>query len=218
MPVGETAAYQLYWYRTASSFAPMAVLEEIGINAIEIDCAAGAHRDPSYRQIHPLGLVPALRLPDGRTVFESAAIVMFLADKHPEAGLAPDTRSDERAFYNQWLFYLADTLYPTYNRLYWARRFSTAPADAWRIEERCRQILVDQWAVIDHVLAQRDWLVGTTCTAADIYLYMVSTWDRDPEAFRRRCPNVDRVARSVAVRPGVSRAISRHSVHDRYCS
>lgn len=218
MPVAETAAYRLYWYRTASSLAPMAVLEEVGATyeAIEIDCAAGAHRDPSYRQIHPLGLVPALGLPDARTVFESAAIVMFLADKHPEAGLAPDTRSDERAFYNQWLFYLADTLYPTYNRLYWARRFSTAPADACRIEERCRQILVDQWAVIDHALAQRDWLVGATCTAADIYLHMVSTWDRDPEAFRRRCPNVDRVARSVALRPGVVRATSRHSVHDGY--
>jgi glutathione S-transferase len=213
MSVG-AAAYRLYWFRTASSLAPMATLEEVGANyeAIEIDCAAGSHRDPTYRQIHPLGLVPALGLPDGRTVFESAGIVMFLADKHPDAGLAPYTGSDDRAFYNQWLFYLADTLYPTYNRLYWARRFSTSPADAHGIEERCRQLLVDQWAVVDRALADRDWLVGTTCTAADIYLHMVSTWDKDPEAFRRRCSNVDRVARAVAMRPGVAKAISRHSM------
>jgi glutathione S-transferase len=212
MPVDRTAAYRLYWYRTASSLAPMAMLEEVGADyeAIEIDCAVGSHRDPAYRQIHPLGLVPALRLPDGRNVFESAGIVMFLADKYPEAGLAPDTGSDDRACYNQWLFYLADTLYPTYNRLYWAPRFSIEPADAYRIEKRCRQMLIDQWAVINNVLARQDWLVGTTCTAADIYLHMVSTWDKHPEAFRRRFPYVDRVARAVAKRPGVARAISRH--------
>jgi glutathione S-transferase len=211
-----TAAYRLYWYRTASSLAPMATLEEVGADyeAVEVDCAAGAHRDPAYRQIHPLGLVPALGLPDGRTVFESAGIVMFLADRYPEASLAPDARTEERAFYNQWLFYLADTLYPTYNRLYWARRFSTDPADGRRIEERCHQSLVDQWGVVDRALTGRDWLVGTTLTAADIYMHMVSTWDQDPEGFRRRCPSVDRVARAVAIRPGVAKAISCHIVDD----
>ena len=52
-------------------------------------------------------------------------------------------------FFNQWLFYLADTLYPTYNRLYRAQRFSTDAADSNRIKERCRQMLVDQWNVVD---------------------------------------------------------------------
>jgi glutathione S-transferase len=210
-----TAPYRLYWYRTASSLAPMATLEEVGAGyeAVEVNCAAGAHQDPAYRQIHPLGLVPALGLADGRTVFESAGIVMFLADRHPEAGLAPDPSTEERAFYNQWLFYLADTLYPTYNRLYWPQRFSTDPTDARRIGERCQQILMDQWGVVDRALTRRDWLVGTTFSAADIYLYMVSTWDQDPEDFRRRCPNVDRVARAVATRPGVARAISLHTVN-----
>jgi glutathione S-transferase len=214
MSVG-TTAYRLYWYRTASSLAPMATLEEVGADyeAVEIDCAGGSHRDPAYLKIHPLGLVPALGLPDGRAVFESAGIVMFLADRHPEARLAPDVSSNERAFYNQWLFYLADTLYPTYNRLYWAQRFSTDPADALRIEKRCRQILIDQWAVVDRALIKRDWLIGTSYSAADIYLHMVSTWDQDPETFRRRCPNVNRVVRTVALLPGVAKAISRHLVH-----
>ncbi len=98
-----SGAYQLYWYRTASSLAPMAVLEEVGVayEAVEIDTAAGEHKAADYRQIHPLGLVPALRLPDGGTVFESAGIVMFLADRYPVTGLAPAPASDDRAFYNQ---------------------------------------------------------------------------------------------------------------------
>ena len=127
--------YRLYWCPGASSLAPMALLEEAAVDCemIEVDAPAGEHRTAGYREIHPLELIPALRLPDGRTVFESAGIVMYLADRFPQAGLASDPASDQRALYNQWLFYLADTLYPTYNRFYWPQRFSTDPADAERM-------------------------------------------------------------------------------------
>ena len=210
----EPRPYQLYWYKTASSLAPMAVLEETGAayEAVEVDAAVGEHKGAAYREIHPLGLIPALRLPDGRTVFESAGIVMFVADRHPEAGIAPDPASADRAFYNQWLFYLADTLYPTYNRYYWAARFSTDPGDSERIKARCAELLVDQWGVVERALDGRGWLVGDDCTAVDIYMQMVSTWDADPAAFRERCPNVARVADATASRPGVARALARHVV------
>ena len=204
--------YQLYWCKGTASLAPMAIIEEVGIESalIEVDGARGEHRSDRYRKIHPLGLIPALRLPDGRTMFESAGIVMFLADRFPEAGLAPETGSDERAFYNQWLLYFADTLYPTYNRLYHPHRFSVEQGDARRIEERCYQLLVYQWRVVDDALKGRDWLVGDSCTAADIYMQMVSTWDKDPMGFASRCPNVSRVAAVVARRPAVARAVSKH--------
>ena len=210
----ESRPYQLYWYKAASSLAPMAVLEETGATyeAVEIDAAAGEHKGAAYRQIHPLGLIPALRLPDGRMVFESAGIVMFVVDRHPEAGIAPDPASADRAFYNQWLFYLADTLYPTYNRYYWAARFSTDPGDSERIKARCTELLVDQWEVVERALDGRDSLVGDSCTAADIYMQMVATWDADPAGFRARCPNVARVAGAVAARPAVARALARHVV------
>lgn len=95
----EAARYQLYWYKSASSLLPMAVLEESGASyeAVEVDAAIGEHKSATYRAIHPLGLIPALRLPDGRTVFESAGIAMLVADRHPEAGMAPDPASADRA-------------------------------------------------------------------------------------------------------------------------
>lgn len=175
-----------------------------------IEARTDEHRTEDYRRVHPLGLIPALRPPDGRAVFESAGIVMYLADRFPDAGLAPPADRDDRALFNQWLFFLSDTLYPTYNRLYHSERFSVAPEDAGRIEERCRQLLIDQWRVVENALGAREWLVGDRCTAADIYLQMVSTWDQDPESFGLRCPNVIGVAAAVAQRPAVSRAVSRH--------
>jgi glutathione S-transferase len=113
--------------------------------------------------------------------------------------------------YNQWLFYCADALYPTYSRLYRPHRYSVASGDAERIGQRCSQVLVDQWQVVDDALKGRDWLVGDSCTTADIYMQMVSTWDEDPTEFAARCPNVARVAAAVAQRPAVARAIARHA-------
>ena len=141
--VDEPRPYQLYWHKTTSSLAPMAVLEEAGAayEAVEIDVIAGEHKGAAFREIHPLGLMPALRLPDGRTVFESAGIAMFVADRHPEAGIAPDPASADRAFYNQWLFYLADTLFPTYGRYYRPARLSTDAGDNEPIKARPPSII-----------------------------------------------------------------------------
>ena len=145
-------------------------------------------------------------------MFESAGIVMFVADRHPEAGIAPDPASADRALYNQWLFYLADALYPTYNRYYWAARFSTDLGDRARIKVRCGELLVDQWEVVERALDGRGWLVGDGCTAADIYMQMITAWDADPVDFRKRYANVARVAEATAARPGVARALARHVI------
>ena len=108
------------------------------------------------------------------------------------------------------MFYLADTLYPTYNRLYHPHRFSMEERDGERIEQRCCKLLVDQWQVVNDALKGRDWLVGDGYTAADIYLQMVSSWDKDPKGFASRCPNIARVAAAIEQRPAVARAVPMH--------
>lgn len=67
-----------------------------------IDMMKGEHKLPSYMKVHPLGRVPALE-DNGFVMFESAAIVMQLADKYPEKGLAPAVGTTERAEYYQWI-------------------------------------------------------------------------------------------------------------------
>jgi glutathione S-transferase len=80
--------YVLYWNPFSGSLAPMAVLEEIGIHyeKILIDMDKGEHRSTEYLTIQPLGLVPAMRLTNGRYAYESAGICMYLAARHPERG------------------------------------------------------------------------------------------------------------------------------------
>ena len=90
--------HTLYWNRNSSSLAPMAVLEESGTpyEAVWIDMAAGEHKSPAHRARHPLGLVPALVLPDGTTLVESAAITAYGADLNPDNGLAPPVGTPSR--------------------------------------------------------------------------------------------------------------------------
>src|SRR5690348_1637278 len=64
-------------------------------------------------RLNPLGQVPVLCLPSGEVMTESAAMALYLGDKHPEADLAPPPGSPGRAAYLRWLVYLATNTYMT---------------------------------------------------------------------------------------------------------
>lgn len=107
----------------------MAVLEEAGVafTLRRVDSEGGECDTPGYREVQPLGLMPALRLGDGRTIFESAAIVQYLGDSHGLGTLAPALDEADRPGYLQWLHFMAGTVYPTYNRYYWPPEYMLMP-------------------------------------------------------------------------------------------
>ncbi len=148
----------------------MAVLEEIAATyeAVKIDIEAGENLSPIYKKIHPYGRVPALKLPNGRAVFESAGLVMYLADQHPEAGLAPPPQASERAAYYQWLLFMADSLYPSYNRFYRWERYAASPQAQAEVRDSAVQTLAEQWQVIEQALQDQVWLLGDRFSAADL--------------------------------------------------
>ena len=82
------ATYTLFWHPRVSSLAPQAVLEEVSVDydMRRIDVESREQKSEAYLRINPNGLLPALLLEDGSPIFESAGIVMYLADHYPEAG------------------------------------------------------------------------------------------------------------------------------------
>ncbi len=209
--------YVLYWHPFSSSLARMAVLEETAAayEAVRVDIEAGENFSPAYMKIHPYGRVPALKLADGRAVFESAGLVMYLADQHPEAGLAPAPQAPERVAYYQWLLFMADSLYPSYNRFYRCERYAASPQAQAEVRDSAVRTRAEQWQVIEQALQDQAWLLGNRFSAADIYLMMLTTWDEDPDGLTRRCPNVMRVAGAAAERPATARALARHAPDDK---
>ncbi len=103
--------YQLHYFPANANAAPHMVLEEIGAKyeLCLVDRATKAQKSKEYLKINPNGRIPTLV--DGDLVlFEAAAIVLHLADRHPEAGLAPAVGTADRSRFYQWLTFLTNSL------------------------------------------------------------------------------------------------------------
>ena len=107
--------YTLYYSPGSASLAVhLALLETGAPHQLErLDLQARQHKTPAYLKLNPNGVVPTM-LVDGRPVYECAALLMLLAERHPGAGLAPHPGTPERAQYLQWLVHFANTLQPAF--------------------------------------------------------------------------------------------------------
>lgn len=193
--------------------APHAVLEEIGCQyeLERIDLDRGAHRDPAYLAINPNGRVPALT-DAGRTIYEAAAIVMYLADQYPQAGLAPAPQEPLRGVYYQWMTWLSNTLQETgcayTHPQQWARGGDAEAA----VREQAERRLADQWRIVEDALADGPWLLGNRVSGADFYLFMLAWWSQDyPDRAQERPPLRNHTQR-VLDRPAVQRMLAQEGL------
>jgi glutathione S-transferase len=101
----------LHYHPGNASFAVHLLLRELGANfeLLYVDRDHNAHKTPAYLALNPNGSIPVLQ--DGDLVlYETAAILMHLADTHPAAALAPPLGTPERAHYTKWMVWLTNTL------------------------------------------------------------------------------------------------------------
>ena len=147
---------RLYWRPGTAAMAPHAALAEIGADYELVLVESGDAGRPEYLALNPSGRVPTLE--DGETVItESAAIMLHLADRYPEAGLAP---LDRAAFYSSLIF-LTNTLQTALMRFIYRDRYGgagvleAAVVEAQGIFER-----------LEAALEGREWLIGDTRTAS----------------------------------------------------
>ncbi len=167
---------KLYFAPATRGVRPRWLLEEIGVpyDLVRLDMKAGEHRGEAYKKIHPHGAVPALV--DGPVhLFESAAIVMYIADKFPEHRMAPALDAPERGFYYQWMFYAMATIEPALLQFAIATRGPEAkrsPAAAEEARVRYDEIL----GVLDRALADRPFLLGEHFSAADVLVGSTLGW------------------------------------------
>src|SRR5262245_21321145 len=104
--------YTLFYSPGSASMAPHAMLEETGAKYTlrPVDISADKPSDPASLKLSPRGRVPTLAVEGGEPIYESAAILMYLADRHPEAKLAPAVTDPLRGPYYQWLTHMTNTL------------------------------------------------------------------------------------------------------------
>jgi glutathione S-transferase len=206
--------YKLYWHRDTSSTAAMAILEEIGLpfDMQELIWERGDTETPEYLKVSPLGLFPALELGDGTSMFESAAMVQILCDRHPEINLAPLNSESDRSTYLQWLFYLSNTIYPSTTRMWHPERFTTKPEYEPSVKEQAKLMIMDQWQGIEAYLEKEGpYLLGDRFSACDIYLQMITTWLESPADLLSTFPNIRNLVKEVLSRKSCQIANDRHN-------
>lgn len=144
----------------------------------ELDFDRCDQKSPEYLKLNPAGRVPALLI-DDQIVTEAAAILLHLADTHPQANLAPPLGSIERAHYYQWMFFLANTLQPAYRQ--WFYDDESAGAEHFALnKEQARQRIEAAWQrVADQLQAHGPYLLGEQLTMVDFMATMLMRWSRN---------------------------------------
>ena len=154
---------KLYFAPQTRSITALWMLEEAGApyELVRMNIRAPGHPSAEFRQVNPMGKVPALQ--DGGTGFgETAAILLYIADKFPQAKLAPLPSDPNRGRFLQWLMYPATTIEPAMME----KRRGAEPmttAAGWGDYDRAM-------AALEGALTPGQWLFGQQFTAADLYV------------------------------------------------
>lgn len=204
------STYKLYGRQNAGSLAPQVVLEEIGAPYELIWVGRSPADVEDFRRINPAGKVPALVLPDGTPIAESAAILIHLTSAHPEASLAPPAGTTAHAQFLQWMVFLSAGLYETVLRCYYAERYSTSgPTAAEAIKSQALLDYDQHLARMNAILSP--YVLGERLSAADPYLHMLAAWyPGDISALHSRLPRLARHAALLRERPATQKAESAH--------
>lgn len=169
--------YQLYGAPDNANLVIHVILEELGVpyEMQWLDRTSKEHRGEAYRQLNPQGLIPTLI--DGETsVFETAAIALYLADKHQ--ALAP-TESVQRAKLYQWLFFLSNTLHADLRIQFYAHRHVTSGEAEAPLRAGTLQRIKQHLKLLEDELQRHDgpWLLaGEALSILDIYLGVMCRW------------------------------------------
>jgi len=177
---------RLHFLPGTAAMAPHAALAEIGVpyELVRVERDPDGRPSDAYLALNPWGKIPTLE--DGDLVLtEAAAICLYLADKHPDARLAPPTGTPERAELYRWLLWLSNTVQEAQLRHFYPERYGTGG-----VEEAADAALARHYDQIDAHLAGREWLVGDERSVADLFLFMLTRWGRflKPPAWER--PNL----------------------------
>jgi len=201
---------QLHYHPSDASIAPHLLLEELGVpfELKLVDRSVNAQKSPAYLKLNPNGLIPVLV--DGELVlYETAAILLHLADTHPAAGLVPPLATPERATVYKWLFWLANTLHATEMPFFYPERWADDAAAIAQVKAHAEARVGAQLELLDAELAHHGgpWLLGERFSLLDPYLWMLGCWTRHFARPARRLPQLGPYLDRMQARPAVQRVL-----------
>jgi len=158
---------------------------------------AGDLTEAQMAEVNPLLQVPALRLPNGELMTESAAILIHLADSHPGLRLSPGVDDVRRPAFLRWMTFVSAQIYG----LIWVtddpRRLAVDEAHQAVIVSRVQERRAECWRIMDTQVAPAPYILGADLSVLDLYVTVVSAWGPGRKRFYEVAPKMGEVVRRV---------------------
>lgn len=156
------------------------------------------------KAVNPMLQIPAVVLPSGEIVTESGAILIGLADAHPQARLGPAIGDPRRAQFLRWISFVA-SIYG----FYWVKddpsRLAPAPAAQPALVERSEARILDCWAAMNSQISPGRYILGDELTMLDLYVAVVSRFRPRRLHFYQAAPKLEAVVKAVDADPRLER-------------
>lgn len=170
----------LYYAVGACSLAPHIVLEWIGAPYEAVKVQFGSKE---LLEVNPAGAVPTLREDDGWLLTQAGAILDYLAQKHPEAGLSGGESLREKAEAHRWSAFFTSDMHAAFWPLFMPQRYTVDGSDDAKaaVVEAAHKLVRKQMGILDAHLAGRDWVLGGgagTRSVIDAYAFPMLRWGR----------------------------------------
>jgi len=197
---------KLYHSAQSRSTRPRWLLEEIGAtyDLVRLDMSKQEQKAPAYLRINPHGTVPAL-VDGDLALIESAAICSYLADKFPEARLAPAVGTPERGRYYQWMFYSMATLEPPVIEIFMNTVMLPEAERSAKAVEKARAAFAGVADVLSNALSGKPFMLGEQFSAADVMIGSTLAWSQFLGLLNDR-PALQEYAQRLSARPAYQRA------------
>ena len=190
---------KLYWSPRSRSFSAIWLMEETGqpYERVLTDISTGAQKTPEFLAVNPMGKVPALKDSDV-SIAEASAIAAYVAERYPDAKLAPPLGDPRRGKYLQWLFFAPSCIEPALIQIFTKIEVPASTA-AWGSSTQV-------FDVLDAALEKGPFLLGDTFSAADIMVgsglnFAIRLFKMVPAR-----PSFDRYIDACSARPAFQRA------------
>lgn len=204
-------SYIVFGDRRSGAFAVEAALAEAGVNYEfhSVSLEKNEQKSPEFLALNPSGKMPALKLPSGEIVTESAAILLTIADRFPQAGLIPPHTTFARAEAYRWIAFMASEIYPMVEIVDYPDRFAPAGAEAEALKARAIARIRERMLLVEAAIAG-PWLLAHEFCAADIYAAMFSRWSVGKDWRGKHLPKLNALVEKLAARPRIAPVWQKH--------
>jgi len=207
-------SYTVFGDKGSGAFSAEAALAEAGapyeFHLISLE--KNEQKKPEFLALNPSGKMPALRLPEGEVITESAAILLTVADHFPNARLLPPQAGAARAQAYRWLVFMAGEIYPMVEISDYPERFAPAGEQADALRQKARERIRERLLILERFVAG-PWFLANGFSLLDIYVAMFTRWrtsiGRDWPV-ERHVPKLEAISSGVAARPAIAPVWARH--------